>query len=144
MTTINVRTAVPRVLIVDDNTDAADMLSLLLMDCGCDVAVSYSGLAALEIADEFEPHLVFLDIGMPAMDGFETATRMRRTPWGRMAFIVALTALDDTATRHRIDETGINAHLVKPTTFQCLARILASARGHRFPGRNTYRTHGAT
>lgn len=118
-----------RALVVDDNIDAADMLSLLLAHCGCDVAVSYSGPDALDLADKLEPDLIFLDIGMPIMDGFETAMHMRLRAWGRTAFIVALTAFDDDTTKRRIKQSGIDAHLVKPTTFKRLVSILATARG---------------
>lgn len=119
----------PRVLVVDDNVDAADLLAILLQGAGCETRVSYSGTQALSLGAHFLPHFVFLDIGMPVMDGFETCRRMRQTPWGETARIAALTAWSDERTRLRIGSSGMDLHLTKPLSFDRLMDIVATMQG---------------
>ncbi|MET0981375.1 MAG: response regulator [Telluria sp.] len=119
----------PRILIVDDNLDAADSLALLFSISGWDVAVAYSGPHALVRAEAFRPQLVFLDIGMPDMDGCETARRMRRQPWGAQAVIVALTAWSDEPTRRRVALAGMDHHLVKPVRMERVLDIVDALAG---------------
>jgi CheY-like chemotaxis protein len=129
LTTDTPRLTPPRVLIVDDNADAADTLGALLAHFECEVSVAYSGAEALALGEDIQAELVFLDIGMARMDGYETARRMRERPWGRHAMIVALTAWDDSHTRARVAGAGMDAHLTKPAS---LDRMLAMvARLHR-------------
>jgi CheY-like chemotaxis protein len=120
------RRADPRIMVVDDNTDAADTLGMLLESLACEVTVAYSGAEALASGGSFQPHLVFLDIGMPVMDGCETARRMRTLPWGRQAVIIALTAWSDEATRRRTELAGIDDHLVKPASVQRIREIIGA------------------
>jgi CheY-like chemotaxis protein len=114
------------VLVVDDNTDAADSLADLLPYLDCDPAVAYSGREALAMGNEWHPDLILLDIGMPGMDGFETARRMRDTPWGAAARIAALTAWNDPDTRDRVVRAGLDMHFVKPIAFAELSDFILS------------------
>ena len=95
-----------RVLIVDDTPEVADSLAILLETLGIQARVAYSGAQGLVASSEFEPELVFLDIGMPGMDGFETARRMRDQPAGRKAVLVALTGWGEDEMRRRVKEAG--------------------------------------
>ena len=116
-----------RVLVVDDTRDVADSLCLLLETMGAKVRVAYSGEQALTACAEFEPELVFLDIGMPEMDGFETARRLREQAAGREAILVALTGWGGRETRRRIKEAGFNRHLTKPADMGELNALLCGA-----------------
>jgi CheY-like chemotaxis protein len=109
-----------RVLVVDDNTDAADLLGELICLEGHIVFVAHGGLEALAAAEKFLPDIVFLDIGMPGMDGYEVAVELRRNPALRRARIVALTAWGDEASRARAAACGFDAHVVKPAVFDHL------------------------
>jgi len=107
-----------RVLVVDDDRDVADSLAMLLRCLGEEARVTYSGEEALNILAEFRPHLVLLDIGMPGMDGYETARRIRELPEGRSLFLVALSGWR--ADQARATEAGFNWHFVKPVTLEAL------------------------
>lgn len=124
------RIAVPRsrpvVLIVDDNADAADLLAELLPYLDCVPIVAYSGKEALAQGEQQHPDLVLLDIGMPGIDGFETARRMRDTPWGAAASITALTAWNDPDTRDRVVRSSMDMHFVKPISFTDLSDLIVS------------------
>lgn len=118
----------PRVLVVDDNADAADTLASLLTIFDCAVNVAYSGVEALALGDVLRPQFVILDIAMPSMDGCETARRMRDRPWGRQACIGALTAWGDEQTRCCTADAGMDFHLIKPVSADALLRVLARVR----------------
>jgi signal transduction histidine kinase len=118
---------VPRVLIADDNRDAADTLADILRHLGCDVAVAYDGGEAVELARSFVPELVFLDIGMPILDGYETARRIRSDAGERPVKLVALTGWGQADDRQRGREAGFDEHLVKPATFESVRAMLPSA-----------------
>jgi PAS domain S-box-containing protein len=118
-----------RVLVVDDTRDAADSLVLLLETLGANVRVAYSGAQALEACVAFEPELVFLDLGMPQMDGFETARRMRASPSGRSVSLIALTGWGEEETRRRARQAGFDRHLTKPATMPELKAVLGSECG---------------
>lgn len=128
MSAIALSTA-PRILVVDDNIDAADMLASLLNAYECQATVAYSGTDALEIADTLQPDLIFLDIGMPAMDGCETARRLRTRAWCAQCRIVALTAWDDPDVARRIAECGIDSHLIKPASLHQILRAVQGVQG---------------
>lgn len=115
-----------RLLVVDDNRDAATSLAMLLRLEGHEVEVAFSGVAALEIAKTFHPHLVFLDIGMPDMDGYEVARRLRGEPWGRNSILVALTGWGQQDDRRRSAEAGFNHHFVKPPELSSVTQVLKS------------------
>jgi CheY-like chemotaxis protein len=116
-----------RILIVDDNKDAADSLGELLEDLGSEVRVAHSGSAALTIFEEFAPAFVLLDIGMPDMDGYEVARAIRRRHPGSHAVLVALTGWGQEADRRRAREAGFDHHLVKPPDLRALQAILETA-----------------
>ncbi len=116
-----------RVLIVDDTPEVADSFAMLLETLGVQVRVAYSGAQGLAASSEFEPELVFLDIGMPGMDGFETARRMRDQPAGRKAVLVALTGWGEDEMRRRVQEAGFNRHLTKPASMGDLEALLYAA-----------------
>ena len=116
-----------RVLIVDDAREVADSFAILLETLGVETRVAYSGAQGLAASSEFEPDLVFLDIGMPGMDGFETARRMRDQPTGRKAVLVALTGWGQDEVLRRVKEAGFNWHLTKPASMADLEALLYAA-----------------
>ena len=102
------------VLVVDDNADAAASLAECLRIAGHDVAVAWNGQDALEAARESPPEVVLLDLGMPCMNGFETAHRFREDPATRSAVLVAVTGWGSDDDRRRTQAAGFARHLVKP------------------------------
>ena len=115
-----------RILVVDDNKDAADSLASLLRLQGHDVQVAYDGAAAVAAASARQPQVVFLDIGMPGMNGYETATRLRAIPAMKGARLVALTGWGQEGDRRRSAAAGFDHHLVKPPDWSALSQILES------------------
>jgi len=113
-----------RVLIVDDSPDVADSLALLLKTFGADVRVAHSGAEGLAACADFTPELVFLDIGMPVMDGFETARRLRALPKAGKATLVALTGRGEEETRRRVTEAGFDQHVTKPADLDEIQALL--------------------
>ncbi|MGE0159725.1 MAG: response regulator [Gemmatimonadales bacterium] len=116
-----------RVLIVEDNRDAADMLSMLVSSWGHTVRVAADGLAALEVAEAFRPEAVLLDIGLPKLDGHGVARRLRAQLWSRHTLIVAITGRGQEADRQRSEEVGIDRHLLKPVDLVALRGLLSDA-----------------
>jgi PAS domain S-box-containing protein len=114
-----------RVLVVDDNQDAADSLGMLLQFLGAEVKVVHGGREALEAMHTFKPAVVLLDLGMPNMDGLEVARRMREDPEMRGATLVALTGWGQGEDRRRTGEAGFDYHLVKPADVRTLQSILS-------------------
>jgi CheY-like chemotaxis protein len=112
------------VLVADDNHDAATALTLQLQLAGHDVRTAYDGLEALTVADAFRPEIVLLDLGMPKLNGYETARHLRARPWGESVRIVALTGWGQPQDRARSAEAGFDVHLVKPVTDGDLFRAL--------------------
>ena len=115
-----------RILVADDNEDAASSLAMLLTFMGHDVRTVGDGLAALELADTFRPDVIVLDIGMPKLNGHDACRRIREQPWGRKAVLIALTGWGQDGVRRQSLEAGFNHHLVKPVDLANLAQILAS------------------
>ncbi len=103
-----------KVLIVDDNRDAADGLAMLLRLAGHEIRVAYEGRAALSLAQAFRPDVALLDIGMPGMNGYELARAFRLEPWGQTPTLVALTGWGQDEDRRRAAEAGFDRHLTKP------------------------------
>ena len=103
-----------RILISDDNHDAADSMGMLLRAAGHDVEVVYNGLDALQVARRLQPEVMVLDIGMPGMNGYDLARAMRREPWSARTVIIALTGWGQDGDRQRSRGAGIDRHLVKP------------------------------
>ncbi len=117
-----------RLLVVDDNQDAADSLAMLLRLQGHEVRVAYSGMAALELTKDYSPGLVLLDIGMPGMDGYEAARRLRQQPGLQNVVLAALTGWGQQEDRRRSAEAGFDHHLVKPPEPQALEGVLAGLK----------------
>lgn len=113
-----------RVLVVDDNRDAAESLGMLLEMDHCTVSVAFDGIQALEALEAFKPDIALLDIGMPGMDGYELARRMRETARGREVVLVALTGWGQADDKKRAMEAGFNEHLTKPVDPDLLARVI--------------------
>jgi signal transduction histidine kinase len=116
-----------RILIADDNEDAAESLTLRLQLAGHDVRTAHNGAEALAIAGEFKPQIILLDLGMPKMDGCETAREIRKRPWGKRARLIALTGWGQQEDRRRTEEAGFDCHLVKPVAEAELFEALASS-----------------
>jgi signal transduction histidine kinase/ActR/RegA family two-component response regulator len=115
-----------RMLIVDDNRDAADSLAMLLRTTGNEIRTAYDGLEALQVASEFRPEVVLLDIGLPKIDGHEVAQRLRHEAWGRRVCLIAITGWSDESDRARSRAAGFDHHLVKPLDTAHLAQLLGS------------------
>jgi CheY-like chemotaxis protein len=113
-----------RILVVDDNRDAADTLGLLLEADGAEVRVVYDGRAALAMADSFQPTSVLLDLGMPGMDGYEVARRLRQDERFAGVRIAALTGWGQDADRRQTRTRGFSHHLTKPVSLEELHQIL--------------------
>jgi PAS domain S-box-containing protein len=123
-----------RILVADDNLDAAESLSMLLTMMGHEVRAAHDGAQAVEQAEQFRPDLILMDVGMPRLDGLQAATRIRSRDWGASPVIVALTGWGQDADRKRSKEAGCDVHLVKPLDFDRLTALLtqlaqAPARG---------------
>jgi PAS domain S-box-containing protein len=116
-----------RVLIVDDNADAAEMLSEALEVVGCTTRVAHDGLDALRIAEEFRPEVALLDIGLPVMDGYELARRLHELPAARDAKLIAVTGYGQQKDRDRSAEAGFALHLVKPIRMADVRKAIANA-----------------
>jgi CheY-like chemotaxis protein len=117
-----------RVLVVDDNTDAAESMALLLQMEGHTVRTAADGEEAIEQARAFQPDIIFMDLGMPRLDGVEAARRIRQLPEGGRVRIIALTGWGQEADRQRTREAGMDHHLVKPVRLEALQSVLG-ARG---------------
>jgi CheY-like chemotaxis protein/two-component sensor histidine kinase len=118
-----------RVLIVDDNTDAAESLAQLVRSWGHEVATAHNGPEALALSDHFGPEIGFLDIGLPGMTGYELAHHLRTRSRGRAPYLVAMTGYGRPEDRAAALEAGFDIHLVKPATVETLQALLANARG---------------
>ena len=109
---------------VDDNHDAAESLALLLTLHGHQTLIARDGLEALTAAQAFEPDAVLLDIGLPKLNGFEVARRLRAEPWAQRVVLLALTGWGQEEDRSRSAAAGFDGHLVKPVEFDDLAHML--------------------
>jgi CheY-like chemotaxis protein len=118
-----------RILVVDDNQDAARTLARLLRILGHETRTANDGGEAVEVAEEYRPELILLDIGLPILNGYDVARTIRDRPWGRDVAIVALTGWGQENDRLRSKEAGIDDHLVKPVDPEHLVRIVAGVRG---------------
>lgn len=114
-----------RILVVDDNVDAATTLSRLLRLSGHETYTVHDGVQALEAAVAFKPHVVLLDIGLPKLNGYEVARKIRGEPWGRSLVLIALTGWGQDEDRRKSSAAGFNAHIVKPVDYAALTKLLA-------------------
>ena len=117
-----------RILVVDDNKDAADSLSMMLRITGMEVRTAYDGLEAVEVAAAFNPDVVLLDIGLPKLNGYEAARRIREQPWGKDMVLVAVTGWGQEEDRRRSQEAGFNGHMVKPVDPAALQQLLTAPK----------------
>jgi len=113
-----------RILVADDNSDALESLATLLELGGHEVFSAANGALALESAERNLPEVALLDIGMPKLDGYEVARRIRAQPWGRRITLVALTGWGQESDRRRSGEAGFDSHLVKPLDLDKLTALL--------------------
>jgi CheY-like chemotaxis protein len=113
-----------RILVADDNSDALESLATLLELGGHEVFSAANGALALESAERNLPEVALLDIGMPQLDGYEVARRIRAQPWGRRITLVALTGWGQDSDRRRSGEAGFDSHLVKPLDLDKLTELL--------------------
>ena len=115
-----------RVLVVEDNVDSAETLSMLLRAYGHDVRMAHEGSASVQTALDYQPNVVLLDIGLPGMNGYEVAERLRQQPSLGNLVLVAMTGYGEALARQRSRAAGFDHHLVKPADFDKLQEILAS------------------
>ena len=122
------RTERLRVLVVDDNPDVATTLSTVATLLGHEVRVAYDGEKALQLAEEFRPQTVLLDLGMPGMTGFDVARRLRSEPWGKDINLIAVTGWGQEEDRRESQAAGFDGHLVKPVDPDTLVQLLGDLR----------------
>jgi PAS domain S-box-containing protein len=113
-----------RILIVDDNSDAAVSLAMLLQTGGNDTHTVHDGIAAVEAAEQYRPEIMLLDIGLPRLNGHDVCRRIRQQPWGRDVRIIALTGWGQESDRKLSQEAGFDGHLVKPVDYAALVEML--------------------
>lgn len=111
---INASTTKRRIVVADDNKDSATSLAMLLEMHGYEVRCAHDGIEALEIAEEFRPDVVLLDIGMPRLDGYGAARELRKRAWAKDTVLVALTGWGQEEDKRLAREAGFNHHVVKP------------------------------
>jgi PAS domain S-box-containing protein len=117
-----------RILVVDDNRDGADSLAAMLRLLGNEVRTAHDGAAAVEVAGQFRPEVILMDVGMPKLNGLEATRRIRAQAWGRDMTIIALTGWGQADDRERSREAGCDGHLVKPVYLPDLEKLLVDSR----------------
>jgi signal transduction histidine kinase/CheY-like chemotaxis protein len=117
-----------RILVVDDNQDSADSIAILLRTMGNEVHAAHDGLEAVDAAAEFQPDIVLLDLGLPKLNGFDAARRIREQPGGQERVLIALTGWGQEEDRRRSQEAGFDHHLTKPIDFGVLRELLATRK----------------
>jgi PAS domain S-box-containing protein len=115
-----------RILIVDDNRDAADSVGLMLQSTGNEICVAYDGEDAVRAADRFRPQVVLLDIGLPKLNGYEACRRIRQQPWGRNMVFIAVTGWGQDDDKRKAEDAGFDRHMVKPVDPHNLIKLLGS------------------
>ena len=113
-----------RILVVDDNHDSALSLAMILSIMGHETRTAHDGEMAVVTAESFLPDIVLLDIGLPKLNGYEVAQRIREQPWGASMFLIAVTGWGQDEDRQRSSEVGLNAHMVKPVEVSVLEKLL--------------------
>jgi CheY-like chemotaxis protein len=114
-----------RILVVDDNRESAASLAMLLDLTGNETKTAHDGVEAVEAAASFRPDVVLLDIGLPQLNGYDAARKIRAQPWGTSMVLVALTGWGQEEDRRKSHEAGFNAHMVKPVDYDALMQLLA-------------------
>jgi CheY-like chemotaxis protein len=129
LTTQHLPLATPlKVLVVDDNVDTVLGFSMLLKASGHDVRTAHDGLSAVETAIAYRPNVVLLDIGLPGLNGYEVARRLRQHPNLKNTVLIALTGYGQDTDRQASKQAGFDHHLVKPARFDQLNKILATVQ----------------
>ena len=113
-----------RILVVDDNHDSALSQAMMLSIMGHETRTAHDGESAVVCAESFLPEVVLLDIGLPKLNGYEVAQRIREQPWGASMFLIAVTGWGQEEDRQRSTEVGLNVHMVKPVEPAALEKIL--------------------
>ena len=113
------------ILVVDDNRDGADSLAMMLRIMGNDTRTAYDGQEGVDVAGEFRPDVVLLDIGLPKLNGYDVARRIRKQPWGKGVVLIALTGWGQDDDRRRSHEAGFDHHMVKPLDPEALMKMIA-------------------
>ena len=122
-----------RILVVDDNADSALSLAMMLGIMGHETRTAHDGEAAVSAAEVFRPEVVLLDIGLPKLNGYEVAQRIRQHEWGATMFLIAVTGWGQDEDRQRSAEVGLNLHMVKPVEPSALERLLSGLSFERNP-----------
>ena len=117
-----------KILVVDDNHDSALSLAMMLSIMGHDTRTAHDGESAVLTAEAFLPDVVLLDIGLPKLNGYEVAQRIRSSTWGASMFLIAVTGWGQDEDRQRSSEVGLNVHMVKPVEPATLERLLSELR----------------
>jgi CheY-like chemotaxis protein len=117
-----------RILVVDDNHDSALSLAMMLSIMGHETRTAHDGESAVAAAESFLPEVVLLDIGLPKLNGYEVAQRIREQPWGTTMFLIAVTGWGQEEDRQRSSEVGLNVHMVKPVEAAALEKLLSELR----------------
>ena len=115
-----------RILVVDDNHDSALSMAMMLQIMGHDTRTAHDGESALSTAETFLPEVVLLDIGLPKLNGYEVAQRIREKTWGESMYLIAVTGWGQDEDRQRSSEVGLNLHMVKPVEPAALEKLLAA------------------
>ncbi|MBC7625224.1 MAG: response regulator, partial [Aeromicrobium sp.] len=119
-------TACLRILVADDNLDAAESLAMLLTLEGNETRMAHDGLEALDVAATFRPDVMLLDIGMPKLNGYEVCRRIRQEAWGKSIVVIALTGWGQEDDKRRSLSAGVDSHLIKPVDYAALKKLLTA------------------
>ena len=117
-----------RILVVDDNRDAANSMATLLRTYGHELEVAYDGATAVALAQATQPDVILLDIGLPDTDGYAVARTLRALPWRKPPMLIAVTGWGAPADRERAFDAGFNDHLTKPIDYRSLGSIIKASR----------------
>ncbi|MDP9120800.1 MAG: MEKHLA domain-containing protein [Acidobacteriota bacterium] len=118
-----------RILVVDDNRDSATSMAMMLQLLGNEIRTAEDGIEAVELAEQFRPQVILMDIGMPRLNGYEATRRIREQPWGRDMKVIALTGWGQDIDRQKSSEAGCEGHLVKPINWPDLEKLLIELQG---------------
>jgi CheY-like chemotaxis protein len=117
-----------RIVVADDNRDSATSLSMMLTLMGNEVRTAFDGAQAVQVAEDFQPQVVFLDLGMPVLSGYDASRKIREQSWGQAVLLVALTGWDQTDDNELSKDAGFDVHLVKPVEVDRLLQLLATLK----------------
>lgn len=117
-----------KILVVDDNHDSALSLAMMLSIMGHETRTAHDGESAVTSAEAFLPDVVLLDIGLPKLNGYEVAQRIRESAWGKSMFLIAVTGWGQDEDRQRSSDVGLNLHMVKPVEPSALEKLLSELR----------------